>query len=1273
MTAYKKILLSILICILILSCGILFLIGTNTGTQLILSSIMPYTPSLNIKKAEGTFLNGIDFEGLSFATPKAKFYANKIYLRLHLSSLIKRNLCVTDLILQDVNLFINKCKLPLTINTLYNKKNHRGFIISRPMKFSNIKLYNFHCQTENTIISFTSFLGGLNCQKREITLTPSYMNGLTISLPKSIKGNLLKKNFYNIENLPTHILSTNRKLQELQKLCMQSILPSLIKADLPLTFNLMQLVCERIYFSGNIKIFINQLLIKSYIQNKKLQINYFSINFPKGQLKATGNILFNDTCPINLIIHNYIDSISLKNEKIKIHISGALYDTLKLRLKFSGPVQALINLHIKLSSSNPPIGIYLYCPQLFWYVNNKIKYQAKNVYFLMSGQINHYNISFKAELNGQHITHSILTASCNGDTKTTFINYLRLTTLQGHAELQGKINWDKITNWYGELTFSGLDSAQFYPDLNTSINGKMIVQGSLYKNIYNIKPHINNQFNLRHVKLQLNLTGKILDRQFNIYGSLSCDNANKWYIPGIILQMSNNQIALQGSLNDQINLNINLDAKNLNNINKKIQGKAQGIINIRGARMEPILLTNLKAYDLKWHTMLVDYIHLDGSVHANNKVQNNINLYIKNLKKKKTILKLFQLKASGTLMQHYVQLNVKSMPISGQMSIQGAFNFLEKRWIGTINLSHFFTVLDEWQLITPTTIHYLYKQNIVNIEKNCWNNQNFHICISKVKKSKLYNDIQITVNRLNLIILNTSIHNTNKLSGVLETGYIHLIWNKNELLPSGTISVIGENIKINYNSKEEDIPIFLDKVQFNIELNSKNAQCCCLIKMHNYGTLDTNLKISDLYGKRILSGTINTRDLSISLFNPTLILGENISGIIYSNLQLKGDLKSPQIFGQIHIHHANFESNLIPIKFTRSQIKMNFYGSCSTLKGIIHSAQGDITINGKTQWKQINHWQTRISIIGNKIKIIIPPNIQMDIIPNLLFIATPKLLTIVGHIEIPWANLLIQKIPIHSIQVSSDEVLLDENLKPIKPKLLIIPIHSNITLHIGKNVNLNAIGVKGKIYGDLKIKQDNYNIRLYGKIHILSGNLQAYTQNLIIRKGELYFSGLLTQPSLDIEAIRNPETTSDDVIVGIRLTGRANQPTCEIFSDPEQTQEETLSYLLHGQKLESANNDNYTLTSTLIGWGLSNSKTLTNKISQLFKINHLIIDSIGTGEKKQIQMNANLLPGLQIKYSIGIFDSLDTLTLRYRLFSKLYLEVTSGVDQIIDLLYHFSL
>ncbi len=77
------------------------------------------------------------------------------------------------------------------------------------------------------------------------------------------------------------------------------------------------------------------------------------------------------------------------------------------------------------------------------------------------------------------------------------------------------------------------------------------------------------------------------------------------------------------------------------------------------------------------------------------------------------------------------------------------------------------------------------------------------------------------------------------------------------------------------------------------------------------------------------------------------------------------------------------------------------------------------------------------------------------------------------------------------------------------------------------------------------------------------------------------------------------------------------------------------------------------------------------KIGETFGVSNLALDTQG-GRFVPVVVSGYVLPGLQVKYGVGIFDSLATLTLRYRLMPKLYLEAVSGVDQALDLLYQFE-
>lgn len=138
------------------------------------------------------------------------------------------------------------------------------------------------------------------------------------------------------------------------------------------------------------------------------------------------------------------------------------------------------------------------------------------------------------------------------------------------------------------------------------------------------------------------------------------------------------------------------------------------------------------------------------------------------------------------------------------------------------------------------------------------------------------------------------------------------------------------------------------------------------------------------------------------------------------------------------------------------------------------------------------------------------------------------------------------------------------------------------------------------------------------------------------------------------------------------MTGLADEPKVEIFSDPAKSQQEALSYLLRGQGLGATGSDSDALTSALVGLGVAQSGQVVGKIGETFGVSNLALDTAGVGDSQQVQVSGYVLPGLQVKYGVGIFDSLATLTLRYRLMPKLYLEAVSGIDQALDVLYQFE-
>ncbi|MGO2566908.1 MAG: autotransporter assembly complex protein TamB, partial [Serratia proteamaculans] len=595
----------------------------------------------------------------------------------------------------------------------------------------------------------------------------------------------------------------------------------------------------------------------------------------------------------------------------------------------------------------------------------------------------------------------------------------------------------------------------------------------------------------------------------------------------------------------------------------------------------------------------------------------------------------------------------------------------QQRWRGNLNNTRFDTPVGEWRLTRAIALDYLNTAQKISIGPHCWQNPNAELCVPKTIEAGQSGQASVVLNRFDLAMIKPFLGPETALSGVF-TGRADVSWKPGGALPEAKVSLVGNGVKVVQQVQGNALPIAFDKLNLNAGLTNGRAQADWLIKLTNNGQFDGNVQVVDPQVRRNISGNVNITNISLAMINPALMQGEKAAGMLNANLRLGGNAQKPLVYGRMALDKVDIDGHWMPFDMTEGRLAMNFDGMTSTLEGLVSTTHGQLNLSGDADWRDINAWRARIAAKGDKLRVTVPPMIRIDVSPDLIFEATPQLFSLNGSVDIPWARITVQELPESAVGVSSDEVMLDDQLKPIQPKTAGIPINSNLMIHVGNDVRLDAFGLKARLKGDLKVVQDKNGLGLNGQIDIPSGRFHAYGQDLIVRKGQLMFSGPPDQPLLNLEAIRNPDSTEDDVTAGVRVTGLADAPKLEVFSDPAKSQQEALSYLLRGQGLGSSGADGNAMTSMLIGMGVAQSGQLVGKIGEAFGVSNLALDTQGVGDSSQVVVSGYVLPGLQVKYGVGIFDSLATLTLRYRLMPKLYLEAVSGLDQALDLLYQFE-
>ena len=230
-----------------------------------------------------------------------------------------------------------------------------------------------------------------------------------------------------------------------------------------------------------------------------------------------------------------------------------------------------------------------------------------------------------------------------------------------------------------------------------------------------------------------------------------------------------------------------------------------------------------------------------------------------------------------------------------------------------------------------------------------------------------------------------------------------------------------------------------------------------------------------------------------------------------------------------------------------------------------------------------------------------------------------------------------------------------------------------VGMRLGDHVLIDAFGLKSNLAGQLTVsKKIDGPVLTNGNIRLVDGSYRAFGQNLIINKGVILFSGPPDQPYLSVDAIRDPALIQDSVTAGIKLEGPVSAPEITIYSSRAMDQQNALAYLLRGKAIDSNGGDNSMLTSMLVNLGVGQSAGTVNQIGEAIGVKDLSLDSSGSGDESQLSISGYILPGVQIRYGIGLFTSMTEIALRYEVLPKLYLEAVSGLNNAFDVYYEFD-
>lgn len=424
-------------------------------------------------------------------------------------------------------------------------------------------------------------------------------------------------------------------------------------------------------------------------------------------------------------------------------------------------------------------------------------------------------------------------------------------------------------------------------------------------------------------------------------------------------------------------------------------------------------------------------------------------------------------------------------------------------------------------------------------------------------------------------------------------------------------------------------------------------------------------------------------------------------GMMKGNLNIKGTLDKPQLTGSFDLINGHIDIPKLGIHLNNISLKAeNILAEQIHYIGSLQSGSGQAHFQGLIDTTD-SDFPITMTLQGKELEIMNLPEYKIIASPTLQLSFKNNDLQIQGHLLIPSADISPKSFT-SVVSLPNDVVFVEENKKRSS---LPFATTLQINLVLGNHIQVNYNELKTHLRGKLQINQSPTSLpTATGELYAVDGTYRAYGKILSIQEGRLLFAETpLFNPGLNIRAAKQIKTIAvnnisqfenktgltpislgtETVTAGVQILGSFDKPIVSLFSTPAGLgQRDILSYLIfgHPQSQISGKQTGALLNavSLLNSSGNSRLGNITENIQDKLGLSELNVESTevfnptsgSSSSTTALVVGKQLAPNLYMHYSMGIFDPIKILNMRYQLSKRFAIQSeTSTMGNGADLLY----
>lgn len=727
-----------------------------------------------------------------------------------------------------------------------------------------------------------------------------------------------------------------------------------------------------------------------------------------------------------------------------------------------------------------------------------------------------------------------------------------------------------------------------------------------------------------------------------------------------------NRLTFHGTWSDALDGEFDVALRDLGTLDPRLSGSLTGQGAVGGALLRPRIDAAIAGQGLKFDRFTAADLEANIDIDLARSEASQATLNFSGLTLDGDTLGDVTLRGSGTAAEHHLRLSFDGPQASFETAAQG--HLVDDRWFGEVaEFDATSRIAGAWNLSSPSSVSV--SGNDAVIADTCFESGAARVCLT-ASRLPAGGKARVAMTGVPLALADYYLPRTLRLRGALN-GDVELVYDDGVLTGAGALAVAdGIVMRETAGAVPEQVAIESLAGKFTLAPDAFTAE----VQANVERWLDIDGAITTGRAPDApLTGTFAARATNLvwlAEFAPELA---GTDGELELTSTISGSRAAPR--GQGRLRLASGALTLPDIGLTIARFDATFDASPEAIvfDAAFGAGDGELRARGDARKPADSApWNYTVELGGEDFALVRLPEAEADVSPELKLAGGDEGLHVSGTLNVPRVAIDVKRLPSSAVSVSEDEIIVasdDAGLEETANRgFMTESVSGDVAIRFGDDISVNGFGLTSKLSGavDWKKRRGEALGRASGKISIDEGEFKAYGQQLQIENGRIVFAGPVDNPNLNLRAYR----PNLDVKAGVTVRGTVRDPKISLFSEPVQSDGDTLSYIVTGRALSDASaGESSMLAQAALSLGAEESAAVTNQIRGTFGLDEFSVNAGTTVQDTSLVAGKRLSPKLSVRTDYNPFEQLWTFFLNYKLTPNWSVEAESGERQGADLLY----